>query len=153
PAAARYEPVDFSDRAAGTALFRRLRPHLVFHLASAVDVRRDLAVLDSQIEATQMAAIHVARACLELDIERLVHVGTCEEYGNGPAPFRESQSPAPVSPYSAAKAAATAFVCMLSASFGLRAVVVRPFLTYGPGQGPNQMIPALIQSALDGRDF
>jgi nucleoside-diphosphate-sugar epimerase len=59
----------------------------------------------------------------------------------------------PVSPYSAAKVAATAFVRMLCTSFGLRAVVVRPFLTYGPGQSENQLIPALIRSALAGKDF
>ena len=130
-----------------------VRPERVFHLASAVDVRRDLSLIDDQVRSTQMTAIHVARACLDHGVERLVHVGTCEEYGNGTAPFREDQDPAPVSPYSAAKAAATAFVRMLCSSFGLRAVVVRPFLTYGPGQGLNQMIPALIHSALAGRDF
>ena len=135
----------------GRSLF--VPPQVVYHLASAVDVRRDLDLVDEQVRSTQMAAIHVARACLESGVERLVHAGTCEEYGDGPAPFRESQSPSPVSPYSAAKVAATAFVRMLAASFGLPAVIVRPFLTYGPGQGENQMIPALIRAGLEGRDF
>lgn len=153
PAGTRYEPTDLALPGAAAALLGRLRPERVFHLASAVDVRRDLGLLDEQVRSTQMSAVHVARACLEHGVGRLVHVGTCEEYGNGPAPFREEQDPAPVSPYSAAKVAATAFVRMLSASFGLPAVVVRPFLTYGPGQTAGQMIPALIRSALDGRDF
>lgn len=153
PPQARYAPVDLSQPGVAAALLRDTTPERVFHLASAVDVRRDLAALQPQIESTQMPAVHMARACLEQGIGRLVHVGTCEEYGNGPAPFREEQDPSPVSPYSAAKVAATAFVRMLCTSFGLRAVVVRPFLTYGPGQGTNQMIPALITSALAGRDF
>ena len=153
PVGVRYEVADLADAATPARLLAKLQPQRVYHLASAVDVRRDLALLDEQVHATQMAAVHVARACLEHAVERLVHVGTCEEYGNGPAPFRESQNPAPVSPYSAAKAAASAFVRMLAASFGLPAVIVRPFLTYGPGQGANQMIPALIRAGLDGRDF
>jgi len=153
PPAARYESADLGDPAAAARLIAALRPDAVFHLASAVDVRRDLDLLETQVRDTQMAAVHVARACLEYDVGRLVHVGSSEEYGNGPAPFREEQDPAPVSPYSAAKVAATAFVRMLCSSFGLRAVVLRPFLTYGPDQGTGRMIPALIHSALAGRDF
>jgi nucleoside-diphosphate-sugar epimerase len=146
PAGVRWETADIADPQTARTLLAAIQPERVYHLASAVDVRRDLAILDEQVRITQMAAVHIAQACLEQRVGRLVHVGTCEEYGNGPAPFRETQDPAPVSPYSAAKAAATAFVRMLCSSFGLHAVVVRPFLTYGPGQGPNQMIPALIAS-------
>ena len=153
PEAAAYHRADLSEPETAPRLLAAARPERVFHLASAVDVARDLAHLETQVRSTQMAAVHVARACLEAGVERLVHVGTCEEYGNGPAPFRETQAASPVSPYSAAKAAATSFVRMLSASFGLRAVVVRPFLTYGPEQEPNLFIPALICSALAGRDF
>jgi nucleoside-diphosphate-sugar epimerase len=126
---------------------------LVFHLASGADVGTDLSVLDGQIRVTQMAAIHVALACLELQVRRVVHVGSGKEYGSGPAPFRETQELAPVSPYAAAKAAATAFMRMFAASHGLPAVVVRPFLTYGPAQDANLLIPGLILHALEGRDF
>jgi nucleoside-diphosphate-sugar epimerase len=153
PPGVRYLPADLGTPGEAARVVSGVRPELVFNLASAVDVRRDLAAIEAQVRGTQMPAVHVALACLEHGVVRLVHAGTCEEYGNGPVPFREEQDPAPVSPYSAAKVAATAFVRMLCSSFGLRAAVVRPFLTYGPGQGPGQMIPALIQSALDGRDF
>jgi len=153
PAGVQYERCDLGDAATAPRLVTTFAPARVYHLASAVDVRRDLHLVDEQVRSTQMAAVHMARACVDTGVQRFVHAGTCEEYGDGPAPFRESQNPAPVSPYSAAKAAATAFVRMLAASFGLPAVIVRPFLTYGPGQGPQQMIPALIQAALDGRDF
>jgi nucleoside-diphosphate-sugar epimerase len=144
---------DLVDEGAAASIIGRIRPTWVFNLASVVDVRRELGMIEPQIRGTQMSAVNVALACLEHNVERLVHAGTCEEYGNGPAPFRESQDPSPVSPYSAAKAAATAYVRMLCSSFGLRAVVLRPFLTYGPGQESNLMIPALIRSALNGRDF
>lgn len=153
PAAAGYHACDLSAPGHAAALLADTSPQWVFNLASAVDVSRELHMLEVQVRATLMSALHLAQACLHGQVERLVHVGTCEEYGNGPAPFRESQDPMPVSPYSAAKVAATAFVRMLCTSFGLRAVVIRPFLTYGPGQGPNQLIPALIQSALVGKDF
>jgi nucleoside-diphosphate-sugar epimerase len=148
-----YVHGDLADAGVVTRIFADCAPQRVYHLASAVDVRRDLGLIEEQVRSTQMAAIHVAGACLAAGVERLVHAGSSEEYGDGPAPFRESQSPSPVSPYSAAKVAATAFVHMLATSFQLPAVIVRPFLTYGPGQSANLMIPALIRSALAGRDF
>jgi nucleoside-diphosphate-sugar epimerase len=153
PESVSYRASDLAVPGAAEAILAELKPERVFHLASAVDVARSLDALDVQVRVTQMAAVHVAQACLTRGVGRLVQVGTCEEYGNGPAPFRETQDPSPVSPYSAAKVAATAFVRMLCTSFGLRAVVVRPFLTYGPGQESNLLIPALIRSALAGRDF
>ena len=153
PDGVHYERADLAEEGAAAILMAKLRPQRVFHLASAVNTARDLDVLETQIRDTQMAAVHVARACLDAKVQRLVHVGTCEEYGDGPAPFRESQAPAPASPYSAAKVAATAFVRTLCVSFGLRAVIVRPFLTYGPGQPESLLVPALIHSALAGQDF
>jgi nucleoside-diphosphate-sugar epimerase len=148
-----YERGDLAEPGVADDVIRRLRPDRVFHLASSTDVTRDLKILDEQFRVNQTAAVQVALASREHDVGRLIHVGTCEEYGNGPAPFRETQDPAPVSPYSAAKVAATAFVRMLCSSFGLRAVVVRPFLTYGPEQESNLLVPALIRCAMRGRDF
>lgn len=153
PATISYRTGDVTNSWFMDQLVGETKPDVVFHLASSVNVSRDLDAIDEQVESTQMSAVHVGRACLTHGVGRLVHVGTCEEYGNGPAPFRETQDPAPVSPYSAAKVAATAFVRMLCSSFGLRAVIVRPFLTYGPEQESNLLIPALIRSALAGRDF
>jgi len=139
------------DTASG--LLQALQPSHVFHLAGVVDTSRSLDVVSGQFRDTYKTSAHVARACAEMRVRRLVHVGSCEEYGNGPAPFLESQAPAPVSPYSAAKVAATAFVQSLCASFGLRAVVVRPALTYGPGQPSKSLIASLIDSARSGQDF
>ena len=94
----------------------------------------------------------VAQACLQADV-RLVHVGTCEEYGDGPCPFYEDQLPQPVSPYSTAKVAATLRVLALHRTRGLRVTVARPFLTYGPGQTGDRLIPAAIRAALGGTPF
>jgi nucleoside-diphosphate-sugar epimerase len=59
----------------------------------------------------------------------------------------------PLSPYSAAKAAASLWLGMMHRSHGLPAVILRPFLVYGPGQPPERLVPAAILHALQGRDF
>ncbi len=123
----------------------------VFHLASPVDPSRDadmVAMFEGVVQLTE----RVAQACLQADV-RLVHVGTCEEYGDGPCPFYEDQLPQPVSPYSTAKVAATLRVLALHRTRGLRVTVARPFLTYGPGQTGDRLIPAAIRAALGGTPF
>ncbi len=131
---------------------RRVAPDLVFHLAAPVSHDRDPRVLKGLWEGIFDTTDAVAQACLADDI-RLVVAGSCEEYGAGPVPFSETQAPQPISPYGTAKAAATHWVTSLARSQGLRATVVRPFLTYGPGQSPARLVPAAIDAALAGRGF
>jgi nucleoside-diphosphate-sugar epimerase len=65
-------------------------------------------------------------------------VGSSEAYGRIPAgvPCSEDAPLAPVSPYGVSKAAADHATRVYAASFGLRALVARPFSHTGPGQAP-----------------
>ncbi len=134
-----------------TELVARVRPDVVLHLASPVDLRRDAALLDTLRPGILDASVAIARACLDHGV-RLVQVGTCEEYGDGDAPFREDAAARPVSPYSALKAAATHAVLMMTRVAGLDATVVRPFRCYGIGD-TKSVIAAAAEAALLGRPF
>ena len=114
------------------AVIRAVRPAVIFHLACPVDLRRDHTLYERLREGVLDGSAAVAAAALGVGA-RLVQVGTCEEYGASEAPFSESMPAAPVSPYSALKAAATDWVLMLHRTSGLEAGVVRPFRGYGPG--------------------
>jgi len=129
-------------------------PSLLIHLAARVDVSRDPALMPVMDAVIRQGSAHVRAAARELGDAQLVQVGTCEEYGTIPAPFGEEDEPSePVSPYAAAKLAATRDALAEVDGDGLRVVVARPFLTYGPGQRPRQLIPALIKAVLAGRPF
>ena len=132
-------------------LIARVHPEVVFHLASPVVLRRDPSLYGRLRSGILDSTQAIAQACLEQGI-RLVHVGTCEEYGSGEAPFVESQATRPVSPYSALKAAATAWVEMLGRVSDLQATVVRPFRCYGPGD-TTSVIAQAAEAALLDRDF
>lgn len=91
-----------------------------------------------------------------LDIEALkgfVQVGSSDEYGNSPAPQKETMRIQPISPYSLAKAASSYFVEMLSNIEKFPGVVIRLFLVYGPGQNSNRFLPQLINACLNGNEF
>jgi nucleoside-diphosphate-sugar epimerase len=83
----------------------------------------------------------------------IVVAGTCEEYGDQQAPFHEDLPTRPVSPYSTAKAELNAWILNRIQAEGLGATIVRPFLTYGPGQISPRLIPTAIQAALKGDGF
>ena len=131
-------------------------PDLLIHLAAPVNVSRDpsLHALMQDVIVRGSRNVRAAAGALAASggSPQLVQVGTCEEYGTIAAPFAESDPPSdPVSPYAAAKLAATREA--LSDPAPCRIVVARPFLTYGPGQRPRQLIPALVDAALAGAPF
>ena len=82
-----------------------------------------------------------------------VQVGSSDEYGNIPAPQRESSREAPISPYSLAKMASTQFMQMLNRTEGFPSVVVRLFLVYGEGQEDKRFLPQIIKGCLADRKF
>ncbi|MCO4772196.1 MAG: NAD(P)-dependent oxidoreductase [Deltaproteobacteria bacterium] len=134
------------------------QPDLLLHLAAPVNVARDPSLKEQMDAVIVGGARNVRRAADSLTAHgrplQLVLCGTCEEYGTIDAPFAEQDEPSePVSPYAAAKLAATREALAAPRVEGLRIAVARPFLTYGPGQRPRQLVPALIDASLAGRPF
>jgi nucleoside-diphosphate-sugar epimerase len=86
-------------------------------------------------------------------IKRFVQIGSSDEYGNAPAPQHEDLRESPISPYSLAKVAATQFLQMLHRTEDFPAVVLRLFLTYGPGQDRRRFLPQTIEGCLSDCSF
>jgi UDP-glucose 4-epimerase len=134
------------------ALLSSKQANIVYHLASPVNPTRDESLVSKMELGVIQTTKNVVEACLSAGV-RLVVTGTCEEYGSSHAPFSEESELNPVSPYSFAKAQMTRFVMDTCHETELRATVVRPFLTYGPGQRSARLIPSAIRAALDGKPF
>ena len=86
-------------------------------------------------------------------LRRFVQVGSSDEYGNAPAPQHEHLREAPISPYSLGKVATTHFMQMLHQTEAFPAVILRLFLTYGPGQNEERFLPQIIKGCLNDRSF
>jgi len=96
---------------------------------------------------------NLLQALNRVAIKRFVQVGSSDEYGNLPAPQRESMREAPISPYSLAKVASTQLLQMLHRTEGFPAVIMRFFLVYGEGQDNKRFLPQIIQGCLEDRQF
>ena len=131
------------------------KPKVIFHLAAARDVTRDIKLLDPMVSTNLAGTINLFRAVQEAEISPacIVNTGSSEEYGNGQVPFVESQREMPVSPYSASKVASTHLAQMVHKSLGIPVVTLRPFLAYGPGQDTDMFVPSLIRHCLQKKDF
>jgi nucleoside-diphosphate-sugar epimerase len=86
-------------------------------------------------------------------LKKFVQIGSSDEYGNAPAPQKEQMREGPISPYALAKTASTHFLQMLYRTEGFPAVILRPFLTYGPEQDEKRFLPQIICGCLKDESF
>lgn len=135
-----------ADVASGEAVRRILdevAPHVVYHLTSAGRGGRELELVDATVRDDLLATIDLLSAAAKRSPERLVVTGSMEE------PLEEKDA-VPSSPYAAAKWASCGYARMFHALYDLPVVILRPFMTYGPGQKDFKLIPYVIRGLLSG---
>ena len=156
PLDADWRMLDLTDADAMRTLLRDCAPQYILHLAARMSGERSYTYAGEAFRAnlTVTHALMCAAGTLCSGLERLVLIGSAEEYGNAPVlPITEDEPTAPISPYSASKAAATQYALLYHRLFGLPVTVLRPFIMYGPEQSTAMMLPQLIATALRGEDF
>ena len=144
--------VDLGVAEAVRAEMLRARPEVVIHLAADARARAS----EDELEAMRALHVGVTRGLAEASIEvdaRLIVVSTSDVYGKLPSPHDAEGEVAPRTPYARTKAEADVMVLGPLRDQGLSAVVLRPYLVYGPGAQPRQLLPALIDACLAGREF
>jgi len=83
-------------------------------------------------------------------VERFIHISTSEVYGTAlTSPMTEEHPLNPLSPYASAKAGADRLVYSYWATYGIPAVIIRPFNNYGPRQHLEKAVPRFITNALN----
>lgn len=124
----------------------------VFHLAASISVPYSYVAPREVIETNVTGTLNVLTAALDMGVERLVHVSSSEVYGTAQyTPIDESHPLHAQSPYAASKVGADKLAETFHLSFGLPAVVARPFNTYGPRQSLRAVIPTIVAQAVAGR--
>jgi nucleoside-diphosphate-sugar epimerase len=122
-------------------VLREVRPDTVFHLAGFAMGSRELPAVLRSLRDDLTTTVNLLVASCEIRCRRVILAGSLEE----PIPGE----PGPASPYAASKSAATAYARMFFEQFGLPVITARIFMTYGPGQRPEKLLPYVIDCLLN----
>jgi len=121
---------------------------LVFHLGALISIPYSYLHPDEVVESNILGTLNVLQACRTHGC-CLVHTSTSEVYGSAlTVPITEAHPLQGQSPYSASKIGADKLVESFYRTYGVQALTVRPFNTYGPGQSARAVIPTIITQVL-----
>lgn len=127
------------------------KPDIVFHFAGTTG--RGDATGDLCHRLNFLATAHFCDVLAKTGCERLILLGSADEYGYQSGAQSENLPAKPVSPYAISKAQATEYALGKFREENLKAVVVRLFTAYGVEQPPFMFVAEAINCALENRVF
>jgi UDP-glucose 4-epimerase len=128
-------PADLTDLDSVRTLFKMIKPDMVFHLSAHVTAAPDAGLVHTTFESILTSTVNLLIIANEIGCKRIILTGSLTE------PLRGNPEAAPGSPYAAAKWASNAYARMFHALYGTPVVIVRPFMTFGPGQNKSKIVP------------
>ena len=150
----RYILADIRDKDIINNIILDLRPTHIFHLAASKERGSEVSGFRRSYEMNLLGTLSLLEACVRLKpAPKLISLGTCEEYGQVSGPFDENMREIPVSNYACSKVAVTDMIQSFVLGHGISSVILRPSLTYGPGQGSEMFLPLLIRSLIGRLNF
>ncbi len=132
---------------------RRLigKEDVVFHLAALIGIPYSYAAPRSYVQTNIEGTLNVLEAAREAGAARVINMSTSEVYGSAlRVPIDEEHPLQGQSPYSASKIGAEKMTESYVKAFGVPAVTVRAFNTFGPRQSPRAVIPTILMQLLSG---
>lgn len=148
-----FEKGDIVDAAYINALFERIQPTHIIHLAAESHVDRSITNPTEFVLTNVVGTVNLLNAARQLwqgayDQHRFYHVSTDEVYGalGAEGMFTEDTCYDPHSPYSASKAASDHFVRSYADTYGMDCVISNCSNNYGANHFPEKLIPLAINN-------
>lgn len=127
------------------------RSDIVVHFAAESHVTRSIfdnrQFFETDVLGTQVVANAVLRH--KDKVKLFIHISTSEVYGTALTDTMDEEHPLnPMSPYAAAKCGADRLVYSYWATYGIPAVIIRPFNNFGGYQHLEKVVPRFITSCI-----
>ena len=147
-----FERLDIADRDAMHALFDRVRPRRVVHLAAQAGVRHSITHPHAYADANLVGFLNVLEGCRHAHTQHLVFASSSSVYGaNCRLPYSEHHGAGhPLSLYAASKKANEVMAHAYSHLYGLPATGLRFFTVYGPWGRPDMALFRFTRNILAG---
>ena len=147
-----FEQIDVADRDAMHALFARVRPHRVLHLAAQAGVRYSIDQPDDYTDSNLLGFGNILQGCRAQQVEHLVFASSSSVYGgNAKLPFSERDAvDHPVSYYAATKKANEVMAHAYAHLYGSPTTGLRFVTVYGPWGRPDMALFKFTRAMLAG---
>lgn len=144
---------DVLDPEALEAVFTRVRPEVVVHLAARAGVRPSILQPELYMRHNVEGTTAVYQCCHRHGVTAVVLASSSSVYGSrNTVPFREDEPVMhPQSPYAASKVACELVAGTFARLYGIRTAILRFFTVYGPRQRPDLAIASFTRNILEGR--
>tara|TARA_B100000900_G_scaffold341981_1_gene305243 strand:+ start:28430 stop:29365 length:936 start_codon:yes stop_codon:yes gene_type:complete len=146
----KYFYLDLTNKKKLENYFKKNSFDYIFNLGGYVNHKKFSEGGSSVIDEHFLNIIYQFKNIDKNKLKRYVFIGSADEYPilQSPKKLSESTLCSPRSPYSFAKHSTINFLQMLYRSEGWPISIARIFLTYGPGQGVNRLIPNIINHGI-----
>lgn len=144
--------VDVTNAGAALGAVESARPDAVYHLAGLAHVGDSFDAPGRVFRVNAEGTLNVLRAAVTVGVDRVLVVGSAEEYGvvsPDDLPITEAAPLQPATPYAASKVAAEFLALQTHLGDGLGTVVVRAFNHTGPGQSDRFVVPAIARRIVE----
>ena len=147
-----FERLDVADRAGLAALFARVRPTRVLHLAAQAGVRYSIDAPDDYTDSNLLGFANILQGCRTAQVRHLVFASSSSVYGgNARLPYRERDAvDHPISYYAATKKANEVMAHSYAHLYGLPCTGLRFFTVYGPWGRPDMALFKFTRAMLAG---
>lgn len=128
---------------------------ICYHLGASINVQDSIDDPKTTFENDTIGTFNILELCKQHKV-KVVFMSTCMVYDRAAFSegIKETDPIKPASPYAGSKIAAENMVLSYYHAYGLPAVVIRPFNTYGPYQktgGEGGVVAIFIKNKLDGK--
>ncbi|MEC1672719.1 dTDP-glucose 4,6-dehydratase [Bacillus mojavensis] len=128
---------------------------ICYHLGASINVQDSIDDPKTTFENDTIGTFNILELCKQHNV-KVVFMSTCMVYDRAAFSegIKETDPIKPASPYAGSKIAAENMVLSYYHAYGLPAVVIRPFNTYGPYQktgGEGGVVAIFIKNKLDGK--
>jgi nucleoside-diphosphate-sugar epimerase len=142
----RWWQAELDDELATRQVIDSVAPDTIFHLASFVSGKREIEYVLPSLRSNLLSTVNLLVGATQAGCQKVVITGSLEEAEGDTATI------APVSPYAAAKSAASSYARMFHALYATPVVMARLFMVYGPAQNDlTKLVPYVTHSLLQGK--
>ncbi|WP_404301409.1 NAD-dependent epimerase/dehydratase family protein [Alicycliphilus denitrificans] len=147
-----FERIDVADGVAMRALFERVRPARVLHLAAQAGVRYSIDAPDDYTASNLLGFGNILQGCRTQQVAHLVFASSSSVYGgNARLPFSERDAvDHPISYYAATKKANEVMAHAYAHLYGIPTTGLRFFTVYGPWGRPDMALFKFTRAMLAG---